>query len=100
MSAAATAPQIGTCSEYQRLLESCQKALVSWQQQRTIAQRASFAAERASAQVKRLQANYARAYELLESHEQTCGTCQYVSKIGGLDFESMSNALNRWRRAS
>src|ERR1700739_1613612 len=90
MPAAGTAPQIGTCPEYERLLEDCQKALVSWQQQRTIGQRASFAGERASLQVRRLQANYARAYELLESHERTCGICQYVSKIGGLDFESMS----------
>jgi hypothetical protein len=97
---AATAPQIGSCPEYQRLLESCQRALVGWQQQRTLAQRTSFAGHRASEELKRLQANYAQAYALLESHEQTCRICQYVSKIGGLDFESMSSALNEWRRAS
>jgi hypothetical protein len=31
----------------------------------------------------------------LESHEQFCQHCQYVSKVGGLDFESMASALNR-----
>jgi hypothetical protein len=97
---AATAPQIGTCPEYQRLLESCQRALVRWQQQRTIAQRASFVGSSATGELKRLQATYAQAYTLLESHEQTCRICQYVSKIGGLDFESMSNALDQWRSAS
>jgi len=48
----------------------------------------------------RLQTNYARAYALLESHEHTCRTCQYVSKIGGLDFESMSSVLNQRRRSA
>ena len=87
-------PQLGVCPEYQLLLEKCQKALVSWQQRRTLVAHASLAGKSATAELKRLQGNYTRAYALLESHEHSCRTCQYVSKIGGLDFESMANALN------
>ena len=95
---AANTPQLGVCPEYQLLLEKCQKALVSWQQRRTIVAQASLAGRSASLELKRLQANYTRAYAILESHEHSCRTCQYISKIGGLDFDSMANALNLQRR--
>jgi hypothetical protein len=94
----ATAPQLGVCPEYQLLLEKCQKALVSWQQRRSIVAQASLAGRNASLELKRLQENYVRAYGLLDGHERSCRTCQYISKIGGLDFDSMSNALHQYRR--
>lgn len=96
----AVAPQTGVCPQYESLLDSCQKALVTWQQRRRLYEQASFAGSRASEELMRLQTNYARAYALLESHEHTCRTCQYVSKIGGLDFESMSSVLNQRRRSA
>jgi len=92
----AVVPQIGVCAEYQHLLQSCQKALVIWQQRRAIVERTYLVDRRVSEGLKRLQGNYARAHALLESHEQSCQTCQYISKIGGLDFESLSNALKRY----
>lgn len=95
MAMAVLAPQLAVCPEYQRLLESCQRSLAVWQQRRTLAERGSFANERVRSRVERLQTEYERAYALLEHHEQTCQTCQYISKVGGLDFESMSAALNR-----
>jgi hypothetical protein len=91
----ATAPLLGVCPEYQRLLQSCQKALAVWQQRRTRVERGPLAAARARANFKRLQSDYARMCTQLESHEQFCQHCQYVSKVGGLDFESMASALNR-----
>lgn len=96
---AATAPQLGTCPEYQLLLEKCQKALVSWQQRRTILAHASLAGKDAAAELRRLQDNYSRAYALLDGHEHSCRTCQYIAKIGGLDFDSLSTALTHYRRA-
>jgi hypothetical protein len=93
-------PRRGVCLEYQLLLARCQKALVSWQQRRTLLDRAAFAAESPAAALKHLQANYARAYARLENHEHSCQTCQYISKIGGLDFESMSSALDEYRRTA
>jgi len=96
---AATANQLGACPEYQLLLEKCQNALVSWQQRRTIIATASLAGKSAVVELRRLQSNYARAYALLDGHEHSCRTCQYISKIAGLDFDSMSSALNEYRRA-
>lgn len=93
-------PRHGVCPEYQFLLERCQKALVSWQQRRTLLDRAAFAQKSPAAALKHLQTNYARAYARLESHEHSCQTCQYISKIGGLDFESMYNALDEYRRTA
>ena len=91
----AAAPRLVVCSEYQRLLQSCQKSLAAWQQQQTLLQRDSVNALRSRDELSRLQAEYERAYTSLENHEQHCQECQYISKVGGMDFESMSNALNR-----
>jgi hypothetical protein len=92
------APQVGVCPEYQLLLERCQSALILWQQRRSSAERSYFVRAAAIEELNRLRENYAQAYARLESHEQSCRTCQYISKIAGLDFESMANALNRDRR--
>ncbi len=94
---AAYAPQIGVCPEYQHLLEQCQKALVSWQQRRTLVARAPLADRASIAAIKRLQANYASAYAELERHEHSCRTCQYIAKITGVDFESLTDALTQYR---
>ena len=94
---AATSPQLGACPEYQLLLEKCQKALLSWQQRRTIIAHASLAGKNVVSELRRLQTNYTRAYALLDGHEHSCRTCQYISKISGVDFDSMSAALNRDR---
>jgi hypothetical protein len=93
-------PRHGVCPEYQFLLEQCQNALASWQQRRTLVDRAVFASEDPTAALKKLQTNYAHAYARLENHERSCQTCQYISKIGGLDFDSMYSALNQYRRSA
>jgi hypothetical protein len=91
----AVAPRIGVCPEYQSLLHSCQEALAVWQQRRTHAERHSAAGQRIRAQLQHLQDAYTRTHAQLESHEKLCQTCQYIAKVGGLDFESLSSALNR-----
>jgi hypothetical protein len=95
---AATAPQLATCPEYQLLLEKCQSALHSWQQRRSVVAHASLHGVSTAAELRRLQENYARACAVLDGHEHSCRTCQYISKIGGLDFESMTSALHQYRR--
>lgn len=89
----AAAPRLVVCPEYQRLLHFCQKSLAAWQQRRTLLQRDSINALRLRDEITRFQKEYERAYALLEAHEQHCRECQYISKVGGMDFESMSNAL-------
>jgi hypothetical protein len=90
----AVAPRIGVCSEYQRLLHSCQIALSAWQQRQSLVSRDPIAAPKLRPQLRRLQNQYAQASAELENHEQFCQTCQYISKVGGLDFESMASALS------
>lgn len=90
----AAVPRLEVCSEYQRLLYSCQKALAACQYHETLAQRTALGV-RVTPSLDRLRREYAEAYALLEQHEQRCQTCQYISKVGGLDFESMSKAINR-----
>lgn len=94
---AAYAPQIGVCPEYQHLLDQCQKALVTWQQRRTLVSHAPLAGRDANADLKRFQAKYASAYAQLERHEHSCRSCQYIAKIAGLDFDSLTDALNQNR---
>lgn len=50
------------------------------------------------AAIRRLQANYASAYAELERHEHSCRTCQYIAKIAGMDFESLTDALMQYRQ--
>ncbi|MGC2764596.1 MAG: hypothetical protein WB607_03745 [Candidatus Acidiferrum sp.] len=93
-----TGPRVGLCVEYQHLLDSCQKALATWQQYRSAVERQSMVNSRVRGQLKRLQGQYSRAYAMLETHERICVHCQYISKVGGLDFESLSSALDLHRR--
>lgn len=95
----ATAPRVEVCPEYQSLLQQCQQCFALWQQRQRLTARPSSAAKRPTVELQRLQANYTRAYSLLEDHERTCSICQYISKIAGLDFESLSEALVHYRRA-
>jgi len=95
---AATAPRLEVCREYQLLLQQCQQTLATWQQSRTLAARSPLFAPGGAAELQRLQLEYKNAYARLESHERSCSMCQYISKIGGLDFESMSDALSHYRQ--
>jgi hypothetical protein len=90
---AATAPRLVVCTEYQRLLQFCQSSLTALQQQRTLLGRRSIHALRLRQEVSRLQGEYERAYAVLEHHEHHCQECQYIAKVGGMDFESMSEAV-------
>ena len=90
----------GVCQEYQQLLSNCQRALASWQQQSACVSRHIFSRQKAGPELKRRQSEYMRAYASLEQHERDCPHCQFVSKIAGLDFESMSSALDFYRRSS
>jgi hypothetical protein len=90
----------GVCSEYQQLLANCQKALASLQHHAALLSRSAPLRHKAAAELKRLQSRYTRACASLENHEHACPNCQYVAKIAGLDFESLSSALDYYRRSA
>ena len=96
----AVSRELGVCPEYQKLLSECQEALSSWQQRAALIARNSRVGPKATAELRRLQSNYKRAYTLLDRHEHGCADCQYVAKISGLDFECMSSALGLSRSSA
>jgi len=80
------------CSDYENLLFACQRALESWRTRREEVATLGFANRKASEELLRLQADYARAYSRLESHEDKCELCRFVSKIGGRNYAAISAA--------
>ena len=70
------------CSDYEKLLEECQSALVAWKARRE--QVATFGPQGKSAgdALQRLQAEYARAYNRLERHAKNCRVCHFREELG------------------
>jgi hypothetical protein len=82
------------CSEYQRLLEECKRALEIWNEQRAENCRSRLIGKDAGDELLRLQANFARAYAVLRNHAHNCSHCQLVSRIEGRDAENNSDTLS------
>ncbi len=82
------------CSKYQRLLEESQSALEVWKEQRSENCQSPLIGKEAVDKLLRLQANFARAYAVLQRHARNCLRCQLVSRIEGCDSESNSDALS------
>jgi hypothetical protein len=80
------------CTDYENLLFACHKAQESWRAEREEVARNGFPSKKKSDELLRLQADYARAYSRLESHEDRCELCRFVSKIGGRDYAAVSTA--------
>lgn len=93
-------PRTPVCPDYENLLQECRGALEVWQRRRTQLYRDSRNVRNMSMELEQLQGKYVKTYALLEKHEQSCQRCQYVSKIGGLDFESMSHAVMAYKSAA
>jgi hypothetical protein len=84
------------CSEYEKLLFACQKALESWRDGKDKVASQGFVSKQTSDELLRLQANYARAYSRLESHDGQCELCRFVAKIGGRE---LLRKTSEWRTA-
>jgi hypothetical protein len=80
------------CTDYETLLYACQKALENWRVRREEVATLGYASKTTADQLVRLQADYARAYSHLESHDDRCELCRFVSKIGGRNYGSVSTA--------
>ena len=78
------------CTDYEKLLFACQKALESWQRRRDEVASLGFADKNISDELLRLQAAFARAYSQLETHDHRCQLCRFVSKIGSRNFSIAS----------
>jgi len=69
------------CKEYQTLLEEAARASKLWDQRCSEICRLHLVAKETGDELLRLQANFARAYALLQKHMHTCFRCRIVSKI-------------------
>ncbi len=81
------------CSEHQRLLAECERALETWNEHRTEFCKSYPITKRAGDELLRLQANYARAYTVLTRHEHNCSLCQWGSRSGEHGFENSSDTF-------
>jgi hypothetical protein len=68
------------CGEYQQLLEQSTHARDIWDLRRAEICRSRLVGKQSGEELLRLQANYARAYQRLRKHVDTCLRCR-VSKI-------------------
>jgi hypothetical protein len=82
------------CSEYQRLLEESQHALEIWNEQRAKNCQSRLSKKEEGDELLRLQAQFARAYAVLQRHSQDCLLCQLVSRIEGSNSENNSDAIS------
>jgi len=83
------------CREHQLLLGECQRTLEIWNRQRAEFCQFRFAQREAGDELLRLQANFARASNVLANHERSCSLCQRASRIEGRDAtKSSSNPLS------
>jgi len=82
------------CREHQLLLGEYQRALEIWNQQRAEFCQFRFVQREAGDELLRLQANFARASNVFDSHERNCSLCQRASRIEGRDAKNSLDPLS------
>lgn len=80
------------CSKYQRLLEECQSALEIWNKRRGEISQSRLIKKEEGDELLRLQANFARAYAVLQHHPHACEICELISHIEGRHSENSWDA--------
>jgi hypothetical protein len=77
------------CTEYERLLIVCERALETWREHSEEITKLGSSNKEATDALLRLQANYAKAYSRLDKHKDNCELCRFVSEIGTYNAESI-----------
>jgi len=86
--------ETAVCTEHQRLLAECQRALETWNHLRAEVCQSRLKGTEAGDELVRLQAKYARAYTILQRHTHNCSLCQFVSSVGGRESGNSSDAYS------
>ncbi len=81
------------CDEYERLLKDCQVTLTSWNGGRANLNNSGRRGRDADNEVRTLQANFAKAWALLQYHENGCEVCQAISALHGGQSSAAANRL-------
>ena len=69
------------CTGYETLLEKCRSACQHWNEQRAEILESGRTGKKVDDELRRLQANYAKAYSVLRNHVHSCETCQWVTRL-------------------
>jgi hypothetical protein len=69
------------CSEYERLLEACQRSLVTWRERSEEITRFGLEGNRIGDEMRKLQADYAKAYNRLSVHAKRCDICCFTAGL-------------------
>jgi len=80
------------CTDYEKLLFACQHALENLHHLQKHVSALPVPDLDASHQLLRVEAAYARAYAHLESHDEHCQLCRFVSKLAHRGFSSSTIA--------
>jgi hypothetical protein len=67
------------CAEYERLLKKSEVALTNWNKGRTEIHNSGRRGRDADNELRALQGNFARAWALVQCHENDCELCQRIS---------------------
>lgn len=81
------------CSDYERLLVKCQAAFQNWSEHRQEICDTHLSGKVVGNELLRLQADYAKAYSVLDRHIHDCVLCQLVSKLGRHESNGNSDVL-------
>lgn len=69
------------CPDYQRLLQECQSTLMAWKNRSEEITYYGLQGKSSGDGLQRLQAEYARAYNRLERHAETCRACCFHTDL-------------------
>jgi hypothetical protein len=81
------------CEEYERLLKDCQITLTSWNSGRANVHNSGRRGRDVDNELRTLQANFAKAWALLQYHENGCEVCQEISALQGGQSSPAANRL-------
>jgi len=75
------------CSEYESLLDQCHRDLLAWSERCESARDAHVTGEAIGRELLRLQARFAKSYDVLQKHVHSCERCIAASQINQLHLE-------------
>jgi hypothetical protein len=81
------------CDEYEGLLLRCQGALQKWTQRREEAWQMGLRGRVLGAELVRLQADFAKAYAILQKHVRECPLCEFVERLACENAETPDEVL-------
>lgn len=78
------------CSDYETLLDRCQRALSAWSDRSEYARDAQITGEAVGRELLLLQARFAKSYDVLQKHVHSCERCVAASQLQQFHLERVA----------